>query len=50
MTAVTLQHFERAALDIGTVGDNDTLPFDVDIRFVKDKKSELAEIAYEYFV
>ena len=29
MSDVTLQHFERAAADIGAHGDNDTLPFDV---------------------
>ncbi|MBL1260791.1 MAG: RNA-directed DNA polymerase [Thiotrichaceae bacterium] len=49
MSDVTLDHFKRAATDIGAHGDNDTLPFDLDNRFVKDKQDELAEMAYEYF-
>jgi hypothetical protein len=48
-SVVTLDHFKRAAVDIGTHGDNDTLPFDVDVRFVKDKQDELSQISYEYF-
>lgn len=49
MTVVTLEHFKRAAVDIGANGDNDTLPFDIDIRFVKDKHEELAGMAHRYF-
>lgn len=48
MLDVTLEHFKRAAADIGANGDNDTLPFDIDTRFVKDKQDELAELAYAY--
>jgi len=49
MTNVALEHFKRAAADIGANGDNDTLPFDEDNRFVQNMQSELAEIAFEYF-
>jgi len=49
MVKVELRHFQRAAADIGEHGDNDTLPFDVDTRFVKDKASELANLAFEIF-
>lgn len=50
MPNVTLQHFERAAADIGAHGDNDTLPFDVDTRFVKDRQAELAALAYDFYM
>src|ERR1700719_1477142 len=33
---VTLDHFERAAADTRAHGDNDTLPFDIDNRFICD--------------
>lgn len=46
---VTLQHFTRAAADIGRHGDNDTLPFDVDNRFVAENTDALAAIALAYF-
>lgn len=49
MPNVTLDHFRRATADIGANGDNDTLPFDIDVRFIKDKQEPLAEIAYAYF-
>ncbi len=49
MPDVTLEHFKQAAADIGAHGDNDTLPFDIDNRFIKDKQGELALIAHEYF-
>lgn len=49
MGSVTLEHFKRAAADIGANGDNDTLPFDVDVRFVKERQDELAGIAFRYF-
>ena len=48
MLDVTLEHFKRAAADIGANGDNDTLPFDIDTRFIKDKQDELAALAYAY--
>ncbi len=42
MPAIAKAHFSRAAADIGAHGDNDTLPFDIDNRFVKEKQDELA--------
>lgn len=46
MAGLTRDHFLRAAADIGAHGDNDTLPFDVDNRFVKDQQAELANLAF----
>ncbi|MDR3427013.1 hypothetical protein [Silvimonas sp.] len=43
------RHFERAALGVSKHGDNDTLPFDMDVRFCGDKAKELATIAYGFF-
>jgi hypothetical protein len=48
MPAVRLDHFKRAANDIGSNGDNDTLPFDIDNRFIKDSESALADLAFTY--
>lgn len=48
MTEVTLEHFLRAAADIGAHGDNDTLPFDVDTNFVSARQNELAEVAFAF--
>lgn len=44
-----LRHFERAAREIAEHGDNDTLPFDVDIRFCRDEAQALASIAYGFY-
>lgn len=49
MPQVTLHHFKRAAADIGAHGDNDTLPFDVDNRFIAENQDALAEVAFNYF-
>jgi hypothetical protein len=49
MPEVTLEHFKRAAAEIGGRGDNDTLPFEIDVRFVKENQVELAELAYAFF-
>ena len=49
MSGVTLQHFKRAAVDIGAHGDNDTLPFDIDNRFIKENHDSLAIMAYDSF-
>ena len=49
MPQVVLDHFKRAAGDIGAHGDNDTLPFDIDIRFVKENEDTLAGLAFDYF-
>jgi hypothetical protein len=45
MAAITRDHFKLAAADVGAHGDNDTLPFDVDNRFVKNTQDELADLA-----
>lgn len=49
MPSVDVAHFERAAADIAAHGDNDTLPFDVDVRFVKERQAELAQIAWMFY-
>lgn len=48
MTA-TLEHFQRAAADIGAHGDNDTLPFDIDNKFISDQGADLAAIAFRFY-
>ena len=50
MASVTLEHFKRAAVDIGSHGDNDTLPFDIDNRFIKENYEILAVLAHDYFI
>lgn len=47
--AARLEHFQRAAADIGAHGDNDTLPFDIDNRFISDRGQELAAIAFRFY-
>jgi hypothetical protein len=49
MPDVRIEHFQRAAQDIGARGDNDTLPFDVDSRFVKEAAAVLSHLAYDFF-
>lgn len=49
MPEVEFSHFERAAADIGAHGDNDTLPFDIDTRFLSDKQVELASLAFDFY-
>lgn len=49
MPEVTLQHFARAAADIGAHGDNDTLPFDLDTRLVQQRQAEFANVAFSLF-
>ncbi|ANB74939.1 reverse transcriptase [Paraburkholderia phytofirmans OLGA172] len=49
MPDVTLEHFERAGADIGAHGDNDTLPFDIDTRFVEQRHAELAGMAFSLY-
>ncbi|SDH89319.1 Reverse transcriptase (RNA-dependent DNA polymerase) [Vibrio xiamenensis] len=46
---VTLEHFKKAAREIGAHGDNDTLPFDLDNRFISDCNEDIAEVAYNLF-
>ena len=49
MSNVNLDHFRRAAVDVGAHGDNDTLPFDVDNRFIKQNADSIASLANDYF-
>lgn len=44
-----LHHFARAAREISKHGDNDTLPFDMDVRFCGDEAEALATIAYGFY-
>lgn len=44
-----LHHFERAAREVAKHGDNDTLPFDMDVRFCGDEAEALASIAYGFY-
>src|SRR5690606_22831371 len=46
---VTVDHFLKAANEIALHGDNDTLPFDIDNRFIADCKEDLAVIAFQLF-
>src|SRR5580658_4527261 len=46
---VTQDHFLRAALEIGQSGDNDTLPYDIDAAFVRDKSEDLSRICFRLF-
>ncbi len=46
---VRRKHFHRAALEIGQSGENDTLPYDVDAAFVRDKADDLSDICIELF-
>ena len=48
MPDLELSHFARAADDIGRYGDNDTLPFDIDTRFIKENAATLAKMAFAY--
>ena len=49
MASPELRHFVRAARDIGAHGDNDTLPFDLDVRFAGKAATELAAIAFGFY-
>ena len=40
----------RAAREVSKHGDNDTLPFDMDVRFCGDEAEALAAIAYGFYV
>lgn len=49
MLEVKLDHFLRAASEIGQSGENDTLPYDIDAAFVRDKSNDLAQICFQLF-
>ena len=42
-------HFLQAALEIGQNGENDTLPYDIDASFIRDKSTDLANICFDLF-
>lgn len=44
-----LHHFERSAREVAKHGDNDTLPFDIDVRFCGDEAEALASIAHGFY-
>ena len=46
---VTRYHFLRAASEIGQSGENDTLPYDIDAAFIRDKAEDLSQICFELF-
>jgi hypothetical protein len=48
MPDVRIEHFQRAAQDVGIRGDNDTLPFDVDCRFIRDNVEALSRLSYDF--
>ncbi|WP_299680562.1 RNA-directed DNA polymerase [uncultured Roseobacter sp.] len=49
MLNVEKDHFRRAALEIGQSGENDTLPYDIEAGFIRDKADDLAEICIRLF-
>jgi hypothetical protein len=49
MIKVEESHFLRAALEIGQSGENDTLPYDIDAAFIKEKSEYLADICINLF-
>lgn len=49
MVTPTFEHFKRAALEVAKHGDNDTLPFDIDVKFCGDKAQELASVALGFY-
>ena len=46
---VSRDHFLRAALEIGQSGENDTLPYDTDAGFIRDKAEDLSSICFSLF-
>lgn len=46
---VLRDHFLQAALEIGQSGENDTLPYDIDAGFIRDKAETFADICYGLF-
>jgi hypothetical protein len=47
---VNRNHFLKAALEIGQSGENDTLPYDTDATFIKEKSEDLAQICFDLFL
>ena len=46
---VSQDHFRRAALEIGQSGENDTLPYDIDAGFIRDRANDLSSICFDLF-
>jgi len=46
---VLRKHFLDAALEIGQSGENDTLPYDIDAGFIRDKAVEFSHICFNVF-
>jgi hypothetical protein len=46
---ISSDHFYRAALEIGQNGENDTLPYDLDAQFVKERAGDLSAICDTFF-
>jgi hypothetical protein len=46
---VTRDHFLRAAREIGQSGENDTLPYDIDAAFIRDKSEDRSKICFHLF-
>jgi hypothetical protein len=49
MLNIQREHFRRAALEIGQSGENDTLPYDIDASFIREKSDELSQICIQLF-
>lgn len=49
MATPEARHFKRAALEIAAHGDNDTMPFDLDVKFVGDAAIDLASVAFGFY-
>jgi hypothetical protein len=50
MPNITVDHFKRATANIDAHGDNDTLPVDIDNRFIAENQNVLARLAFAYFL
>ncbi|MCJ2141249.1 RNA-directed DNA polymerase [Methylobacterium sp. E-066] len=49
MIEINQNHFFRAAVEIGQSGENDTLPYDIDAAFIKEKAEDLSSICVNLF-
>lgn len=49
MLEVNREHFLKAAKEIGQSGENDTLPYDIDAGFIRDKSDDLSQICFQLF-
>ena len=49
MLTIERDHFRKAAIEIGHSGENDTLPYDIDASFIRDKADELSQICMRLF-